>query len=90
MAIANLLGSNLFDVLILAIDDLAYRPGSLYAQVSPIHAVSALSACLMTGAVVVALAYRPVSRVLRIGSWSSIALLALYLLNAVLQFLHGK
>jgi cation:H+ antiporter len=90
MAIANLLGSNLFDVLILAIDDLAYRPGNLYAQVSPMHAVSALSACLMTGAVVVALAYRPVSRVLHIGSWASIALLALYLLNAVLQYGHGQ
>lgn len=90
MAIANLLGSNLFDVLILAIDDLAYRPGSLYAQVSPIHAVSALSACLMTGAVVIALAYRPVSRVLHVGSWASIALLALYLLNGMLQYWHGK
>lgn len=90
MAIANLLGSNLFDVLILAIDDIAYRPGSLYAHVSPIHAVSALSASLMTGTVVVALAYRPVSRVLHIGSWASIALLALYFLNAVLQYLHGQ
>lgn len=89
MAMANLLGSNLFDVLILALDDLAYRSGSLYAQVSPTHAVSALSACLMTGAVVIALAYRPVSRVWRIGSWVSIALLALYVMNAVLQFRHG-
>lgn len=89
LAMANLLGSNLFDVLILAIDDLAYREGSLYARVSPMHAVSAVTACLMSGAVVVALAYRPVNRVWRVGSWASIALLALYLLNAVLQFLHG-
>lgn len=89
MAVANLLGSNLFDVLILAMDDLAYRPGSLYAAVSPIHAVSAMSACLMSGAVVIALAYRPVSRVWHIGSWASMALLALYLMNAALQFLHG-
>lgn len=89
MAIANLLGSNLFDVLILAMDDLAYRSGHLYAQVSPIHAVSALIACLMTGAVVVALVYRPVSRVWHMGSWASVALLALYLMNALLQFIHG-
>ena len=41
-------------------------------------------------AVIVALAYRPVSRVWHTASWASIALLALYLLNAVLQFLHGK
>lgn len=90
MAIGNLLGSNLFDVLILAVDDVAYRPGALYAQVSPMHAISALSACLMSGAVVVALAYRPLSRVWRIGSWASIALLALYVLNAMFQYLHGQ
>jgi cation:H+ antiporter len=89
MAIANLLGSNLFDVLILPLDDLAFRPGSLYAHISPIHTVSALTAALMSGAVVLALAFRPVSRVLRLGSWTSVVLLLLYLLNAGLQFHHG-
>lgn len=89
MAVANLLGSNLFDVLILAIDDLAYAKGSLLAQVSPLHAASALSACLMSGAVAVAMAQRPASRVLRGGSWASTVLLALYLLNAVFQYRYG-
>ncbi|MDO9195219.1 sodium:calcium antiporter [Rhodoferax sp.] len=90
MAIGNLLGSNLFDVLILAIDDFAYVAGPIYTHISPIHAVSALSAGLMSGAVIVALAYRPVSRVWHTASWASIALLALYLLNAAVQFLHGQ
>lgn len=90
MAFGNLLGSNLFDVLILAIDDFAYLPGSIYAHVSSVHAVSAISACLMSGVVIVALAYRPVSRVWRSASWASLALLALYLINAVIQFLHGR
>lgn len=89
MAVANLLGSNLFDVLILAADDLAFRAGSLYEHISPIHTVSAVTAALMSGAVVVALAYKPVSRVLHIGSWASVALLALYLFNATLQYRHG-
>lgn len=90
MAIGNLLGSNLFDVLILAIDDFAYLPGSIYAHVSPVHAVSAISASLMSGVVIVALAYRPVSRAWHIASWASISLLILYLLNAAIQFLHGQ
>lgn len=89
LAISSLLGSNLFDVLILALDDVAYQPGSLYAQVSTLHIVSALTGSLMSGAVIVALTYRPVSRVFRIGSWVSIVLLALYILNAVVQFIHG-
>lgn len=90
MAFGNLLGSNLFDVLILAVDDFAYLPGSLYEHVSIVHAVSAITAMLMSGIVIVSLAYRPVSRVWRIASWSSLALLVLYLLNAAFQFLHGK
>jgi cation:H+ antiporter len=90
MAIGNLLGSNLFDVLILAIDDFAYRPGAIYAHVSQVHAVSAITACLMSGVVIVSLAYRPVSRVWHIASWASLSLLALYLLNATIQFLHGQ
>lgn len=88
MALGGLLGSNLFDVLILAIDDLAYLAGPLYAVVSPMHAVSALSACLMSGVVIVALVSRPVSRVWHTASWAGIALLALYLVNALLQYRH--
>ncbi|KLR59166.1 MAG: sodium:calcium antiporter [Aquabacterium sp.] len=90
LAIGNLLGSNLFDVLILAVDDVAYRAGPLYELVSPLHTVSALTAATMSGAVVVALVFRPASRVLRLGSWASVVLLTLYLLNAFVQFWHGR
>ncbi len=38
LALGNLLGSNLFNLAILGIDDLAYRPGPLFAAVAPIHA----------------------------------------------------
>ncbi|MDO9004477.1 MAG: sodium:calcium antiporter [Aquabacterium sp.] len=89
MALGNLLGSNLFDVVILALDDFAYLPGAIYQQVSPIHAATAITACMMSGAVVVALAYRPVSRVWHTASWASLSLLAMYLLNAVIQYRHG-
>lgn len=41
-------------------------------------------------AVIVTLADQPVSRVRHTASWASIALLALYLLNAAVQFLHGR
>lgn len=90
LAVGNLLGSNLFDVLILACDDLAYLPGPIYADVAVTHVVSAVSACLMSGAVVVALAYRPASRVVRIGSWTSIGLLVMYVINTMVQYLHGR
>jgi len=86
MAFGNLLGSNLFDVVILAIDDMAYTQGPIFSGVSTVHAVSALSACIMSGVVIVALAYRPAVRVARVATWAGVALLALYLFNALVQF----
>lgn len=87
MAVASLLGSNLFDILIIAIDDLCYQPGPLLSEVSASHAASALSALIMTGLASVGLLYRPEGRVLRLVSWVSLGLLGIYLLNAWVLFL---
>lgn len=89
MAIANLLGSNLFNLLILAIDDVFYTPGPILAAVSPVHAVSVASAVLMSGVVIVALLIKPGSRVLRVAGWSSLALGGMYVINAYVLFRHG-
>jgi len=90
LAFGNLLGSNLFDLLIVALDDIAFVRGPIFSHVAPIHAASALAACMMNGAVIMALVYRPTSRVLRSMSWASVSLLLLYMLNAVVQFRHGQ
>lgn len=87
MAIANLLGSNLFDMLILAIDDLFYLQGPLLSFVSPTHAVSAFAAVIMSGILVVALLYRPVTRLHGTIGWVSIALLIVYLLTSYVIYL---
>lgn len=55
MAIGNLLGSNLFDVLILAIDDIVYSKGPLLRAVSSAHAVTAFAAAIMSGIFIVAM-----------------------------------
>lgn len=62
LAVANLLGSNLFDVLIVAIDDVFYVKGPLLSDISPAHTASAASAVIMTGLVIVSLLYRPARR----------------------------
>ena len=89
MAIANLLGSNLFNILILAIDDLLYVKGPLFSNVSPTHAVTAMSAVIMTGIVVVGLLYRPSARIFRTVGWASFGIFILYLLNTYVLYLHG-
>ncbi len=88
MAVGNLLGSNLFDVLILALDDMAYLQGPLYEHISERHWVSALTAALMSTVVILALIHRPTSRVGHVCSWASLSLMVMYLLNGGYQFLQ--
>lgn len=90
MAISNLLGSNLFDILIVAVDDLFFLRGPILAHVSPVHAVSAISAMMMSGIVIVGLLYRPKTRLVRAAGWASLLLLGIYLLNSFVLYLHGK
>lgn len=89
MAIANLLGSNLFDMAIIAIDDVLFMDGPILARVSPIHAVSAMSAVVMTGIAIIGLFYRPRVRVFRTVGWASLGLFVMYLLNSYVLFLYG-
>lgn len=89
MAIGNLFGSNLFNVVILAIDDLFYLPGPLLSHVSDLHAVSAVSAMIMTGTAVVGLFYRPKTRLFKTIGWASLFLFGIYILNAYILYLYG-
>lgn len=89
MAIGNLLGSNLFDILILAVDDIAYVKGPLLASVSPAHAITAFAAVIMSGIFIVALLYKPETRIRGTIGWVSIALLLVYLFAAYAIYLHG-
>ena len=89
MAIANLLGSNLFNILVLALDDLVFVKGALLSHISPTHAISALSAVLMTGFVIIGLIYRPTTRLMLNIGWVSLGLLILYLLNTYVLYVYG-
>jgi cation:H+ antiporter len=84
MAIGNLLGSNLFNVTILAVDDLFYPAAPLLAVADPVHAGTAITAVVMTALVMIGLVMRPQGRVLRVMSWVSVGLLASVLVNAAL------
>ncbi|HEY9268306.1 MAG TPA: sodium:calcium antiporter [Methylotenera sp.] len=89
MAIANLLGSNLFDILILAVDDLFYVKGSLLANVDYSHTITAFTAVMMSLLVIIGLIFRPQRRSVLKLTWISLSLLLLYILNGWIQFHYG-
>jgi cation:H+ antiporter len=89
LAISNLFGSNIFNLAIVAIDDLFYFKGPLLSHVSSLHAVSALSVAMMSGVAVVGLFSRPRTRVFQTVGWASLMLLSIYLLNTFFLYLYG-
>lgn len=88
LAIGNLLGSSLFNVLILAVDDLLYLDGPLLAHASPTHAFSTFAAAAMSAVAIAGWVVRPPGRILRIAGWVSMLLIGLYLVNALVLLSH--
>jgi len=90
MAVSNLFGSNLFNILILAVEDVVFTRGSILSAVSELHTISAVSAIVMTGIGVVGLVYKPPQLLfLRVG-WASLFLLSIYLINFTVLYLYGN
>lgn len=85
LALGNLFGSNLFNVAILAIDDLAYTKGPILAEVSGHHAVIAAAAIAMTGTAIVGLTYRQIKRKVFLA-WDSIGILLIYFVGQVILY----
>ncbi len=84
LAVANMIGSNLFNIIIIPIDDLIYLPGPVLAAVSESHLFTALIVMVMTGIFIAGLHFRP-RRFLRL-SWFNGALIVLFFLGAYLSF----
>jgi cation:H+ antiporter len=91
MAIANLFGSNMFNIFILAVDDIVYVKGPLLSAISANHAITGFIAVLMTGIAIISLTYRLEKKpLLRLG-WDAVAILLAYSLNIYLLYsLRGK
>ncbi|HLT74749.1 MAG TPA: hypothetical protein VKZ68_06670 [Ohtaekwangia sp.] len=85
LAIGNLLGSNLFNVVILVVIDGFYTEGPLFAALSPTHLTSVFAVIIMTATVAVGLMVRPERQLWRLSMDSLVILLvyvaAMFLLN---------
>ena len=86
MAISNMLGSNMFNILIVAVDDLFYLKGSVLSYVSDAHLTTGLSAIMMTGVVIIGLTYPPKRKLLRVGI-DSIVLTGFWLINMYVLYI---
>lgn len=79
LAVGNVLGSNLFNALILAWDDLLF-PGAFFGEAHGSYLAAILVALAMYGVVLVGMSYQAL-RKLAVLSWDTLALVGLYLLG---------
>ncbi len=85
MAVANLIGSNLFNLTIIPVIDLIYGKGPILAQVSQGHLYTAGAVIIMSLIFIAGLRFRT-GRILRL-SWFNISLIVLFLVSAYLSFI---
>jgi cation:H+ antiporter len=85
MAVSNLLGSNLFNILILALDDLFYTPGILLKDASDSHLISVFSTIIMTAIVIVGLTVRSAPKRFLLA-WDTFLIAVVYVVNLVLLY----
>lgn len=88
MAVGNLLGSNVFNILIIAIDDLFYREGSLFRAISSTHIFSFFVIIIMTAVVGLGLLFKPKKKQLWILSLDTFILVLLYISLMTYLFLN--
>lgn len=88
IAIANMFGSNLFNMTIVFIDDILYKKAPIFQDVSLMHIGMACTVMIMTAVIIIAIATRSRKKIFNI-SWYVPVLLVVFLLGAYLNFSMG-
>jgi cation:H+ antiporter len=86
LGIANVLGSNLFNLLILALDDVFYRRGPLMADAGSSHIVSIVALVMMNGLFLIGLTYKVMTKRF-VVAWDTGAIAAVYAVAVALSYL---
>jgi cation:H+ antiporter len=86
LGIGNVLGSNMFNLLILGLDDVFYRQGPLLAVVDTAHSVAILAVVTMYALFLIGLTYRVMTKRFMV-TWDTGAIGAVYVTAVVLTYL---
>jgi cation:H+ antiporter len=89
LAIGNVLGSNLFNILLFAIYDLADGSANFWSALTNANGFAAVMAMMMTGVVIISLMYRASPRTPYRFSWDGVALISMYIGSIIALYLLG-
>ncbi len=85
MAVGNLLGSNIFNIFILFLDDLLYTDGHLLKNASDANLVSVFFVILMASTAIIGLMF-PGREKKTFMSWDTLGIFSMYILNLILLY----
>jgi cation:H+ antiporter len=86
LGIGNVLGSNLFNLLILGLDDLFYRQGPLLADAGASHSVSIVAIVMMNALFLIGLTFKVMTKRF-VVAWDTGAMAAVYAVTVALTYL---
>ncbi len=86
LGIANVLGSNLFNMLVLGLDDVFYRKGPLLADAAASHTVSVGAIVVMNGLFLAGLTYKAMTKRF-VVAWDTGAIAVVYVVAVALSYL---
>jgi cation:H+ antiporter len=86
LAFSNLLTSNIFNLVIIAVDDYFYSSGPILTIVSDRNILTVVTGILMTSLVMIGLVFQPRKRIFNTVSLISLMILVLYLINNIMLF----
>lgn len=89
LAIGNVLGSNLFNLALFFIYDIADRYDNFWASLTNANAFAAVMAIMMTGVVIISLMYRTSPKTPSRISWDGLAIAGMYIGSIALLYLLG-
>ena len=89
MAVADILGANMLDIVIITWADLFYTQGPIFSLVSNAHLITAAVAMMMSLLVIAGLRFRQKRKTLIVISWYGLALIGLYIFGAYALFTSG-
>jgi cation:H+ antiporter len=85
ISVGNLLGSNIFNILILAIDDIVYTKGDLLKDASDSNLFSVLATIIMSAIAIIGLTFRVSNKRFFLG-WDALLILIIFILNLTLLY----
>lgn len=88
MAVGNLFGSNIFNVLLLTVSDMLYTPGNLLKDASEPNLVTVLAIIAMNSVAIAGLTVRPEKKQFHYLAWDTLLILLLYLLTMLFIYLN--